>query len=166
MRVIRQIDDELAQNGAQQLRDDVRQHFAPREQAVDSLSEGHCRIDVCAGNAAEHHYREHHTKAIAHGDVQPSSVMTLGVLQLDVSHGAIAENHQDGSAEKLSCQLGKEGKFHCFFFSLRRTADMTAHGLLYDWNPFAEPATLIQLATEATCDCTLCPLTKPCQCCR
>ena len=40
VRVVGQVDDELAEQGTEQLGDDVRQHVAPREQAVDGLGDG------------------------------------------------------------------------------------------------------------------------------
>ena len=94
MRVVGQVDDELAEQGAEQLGDDVRQRIAPREQAVDGLGDGHGRVDVRAGDATEHKHREHDAEAVAHGDVQPAGVVTLGVLELDVGHGAVAEDHR------------------------------------------------------------------------
>ena len=124
MRVVSDVDDELAKQGAEQLGDDVRQHFIPGEQAVDGLSKGHGRVDMSAGYATEHEHREHDAEAIAHGDVQPAGVVALGVLELDVGHGAVAEDHQNGGAEELGGQLGKERVFHCFFFSLRRATGM------------------------------------------
>mgnify|MGYP006900614944 FL=1 len=124
VRVVGQVDDELAEQGAEQLSDDVRQHVAPREQAVDGLGDGHGRVDMSAGYATEHEHREHDAEAIAHGDVQPAGVVALGVLEFDIGHGTVAEDHQDGGAEELGGQLGIEGVFHCFFFSLRRAAGM------------------------------------------
>ena len=124
VRVVSDVDDELAEQGAEQLGNDVRQHVAPREQAVDGLGDGHGRVDVRAGDATEHEHREHDAEAVAHGDVQPAGVVTLGVLELDVGHGAVAEDHQNGGAEELGGQLGKERVFHCFFFSLRRATGM------------------------------------------
>ena len=94
MRVVSDVDDELAKQGAEQLGDDVRQHFIPGEQAVDGLSKGHGRVDMSAGYATEHEHREHDAEAIAHGDVQPAGVVALGVLELDVGHGAVAEDHR------------------------------------------------------------------------
>ena len=81
MRVVGQVDDELAEQGAEQLGDDVRQRIAPREQAVDGLGDGHGRVDVRAGDATEHKHREHDAEAVAHGDVQPAGVVALGVLE-------------------------------------------------------------------------------------
>ena len=124
VRVVSDVDDELAEQGAEQLGDDVRQHVAPREQAVDGLGDGHGRVDVRAGDATEHEHREHDAEAVAHGDVQPAGVVALGVLELNVGHGAIAEDHQNGGAEELGGQLGKERIIHCFFFSLRRATGM------------------------------------------
>lgn len=124
VRVVSMIDDELAEQGAEQLGDDVRQHVAPREQAVDGLGDGHGRVDVRAGDATEHEHREHDAEAVAHGDVQPAGVVALGVLELNVGHGAVAEDHQNGGAEELGGQLGKERIIHCFFFSLRRATGM------------------------------------------
>ena len=103
------------EQGAEQLGDDVRQHVAPREQAVDGLGEGHGRVDVGAGDATEHEHREHDAEAVAHGDVQPAGVVALGVLELNVGHGAVAEDHQNGGAEELGGQLGKERIIHCSF---------------------------------------------------
>ena len=114
----------LKEQGAEQLGDDVRQHVAPREQAVDGLGDGHGRVDVRAGDATEHEHREHDAEAVAHGDVQPAGVVALGVLELNVGHGAVAEDHQNGGTEELGGQLGKERIIHCFFFSLRRATGM------------------------------------------
>ena len=80
MRVVSDVDDELAEQGAEQLGDDVRQHVAPREQAVDGLGDGHGRVDVRAGDATEHEHREHDAEAVAHGDVQPAGVVALVFL--------------------------------------------------------------------------------------
>ena len=46
--------------------------------------EGHGRVDVGAGHAAEHEHREHDAETVAHGDVQPSGVVALRVLEFDV----------------------------------------------------------------------------------
>ena len=151
MRVIRQVHDELSQQCAKQLRHDVRQHVAPREQPVDRLGEGHGRVDVGAGHAAEHEHREHDAETVAHGDVQPSGVVALRVLEFDVGDRAIAEDHQDGGAEELGSQLGKEGIFHGFFFSLHRIADMAdCSRSLDDWISLVLPATQFRWVRKQT----------------
>ena len=151
MRVIRQVHDELSQQCAEQLRHDVRQHVAPREQPVDRLGEGHGRVDVGAGHAAEHEHREHDAETVAHGDVQPSGVVALRVLEFDVGDRAIAEDHQDGGAEELGSQLGKEGIFHGFFFSLHRIADMAdCSRSLDDWISLVLPATQFRWVRKQT----------------
>ena len=113
----------LKEQGAEQLGDDVRQHVAPREQAVDGLGDGHGRVDVRAGDATEHEHREHDAEAVAHGDVQPAGVVALGVLELNVGHGAIAEDHQNGGTEECGRKFDKSRVFHCCFlygfFSVR-----------------------------------------------
>ena len=80
------------------LGDDVRQDLVPREHAVDGLREGHGRVDVGAGDAAEHQDREHDAEAVAHGDVQPAGMVALGVFQFRVGDSAVAEDHQHGGA--------------------------------------------------------------------
>ena len=108
MRVVGDVDDELADDGAKQLGDDVRQHLVPWEQAVDGLGEGHGRVDVGAGDSAEHEHREHHAEAVAHGDVQPAGMMAFGVLEFDVGNGAVAEHHKDGGADEFGSQFDEK----------------------------------------------------------
>ena len=117
------VHDELSHQCAKQLRHDVRQHVAPREQAVDGLGDGHGRVDVGAGDAAEHQDREHDAEAVAHGDVQPAGMVALGVFQFRVGDSAVAEDHQHGGADEFRGKLGEECVFHCSFlycfFSIR-----------------------------------------------
>ena len=73
------------------------------------------------------------------------------VLEFDVGDRAIAEDHQDGGAEELGSQLGKEGIFHGFFFSLHRIADMAdCSRSLDDWISLVLPATQFRWVRKQT----------------
>ena len=115
VRQVGDVHDELARHCAEQLGDDVRQDLVPREHAVDGLREGHGRVDVGAGDAAEHQDREHDAEAVAHGDVQPAGMVALGVFQFRVGDSAVAEDHQHGGADEFRGKLGEECVFHCSF---------------------------------------------------
>ena len=120
MRVVADVDDELADRRAEDLRADVRQDLTPREHTVDGLCKRHRRVDVRAGDTTEHQYGEHDTKAVAHGDVDPASVMPFRVFQFDIGHCAIAEDHQYRGADELRRQPRKQRVFHCSSaFSMR-----------------------------------------------
>ena len=108
MRVVAHVHDELAHRGAENLRDDVRQHVRPREHAIDRLRDRHRRVDVRAGDATEHEHREHDAEAVAHGDVQPARIVALRILELDVRYCAVAEDHEHSGAHELGGQLGKQ----------------------------------------------------------
>ena len=112
VRVVGHEHDQLAHKRTEQLGDDIREHFTPGEHAVDGLGQRHGRVDVRAGDAAEHEHGEHDAEAIAHGDGQPAGMMALGVFQFHVRHGAVAEHHEDGRADEFGCQFGKERVFH------------------------------------------------------
>lgn len=113
--VIRQIaqhHDELADNRAQNLRNDVRQHFVPREHAVDCLADGHGRVDMRAGNAAEHEAGEHDAAGVADDDNNPAGVEFLGAFERHSGNGTIAEDQQDCRAEEFGKQTCSEGIIH------------------------------------------------------
>ena len=125
VRIVGDVYHELTGCGTEQLSDDVRQHQVPVEQAVHRLGDGHGRVDVRAGNATEHEHREHHTEAVAHGDVQPACMVALSVLQFNVRDSAVAEDHQNGGTEEFGRKFDKSRVFHCCFlycfFSVRIT---------------------------------------------
>ncbi|KAJ8577886.1 hypothetical protein ON010_g1317 [Phytophthora cinnamomi] len=96
--VLHDVDDEGADEGAQQLRDHVAGRLPPRQAAVHAVRERDGRVEVGAADALGAVDADEHADSPAHVDAEPRAVLLLRVGHL-VVHAHAEDDHDEGAEE-------------------------------------------------------------------
>ena len=96
------VDQNAADDTAEDLRDDVAGDQRPVKHAADRQCDGQRRVEACAGGFAEDKRGDHDRKAPGNGDLDGACALHAGLVEGHVCNDAVAEKDQHHCAKELT----------------------------------------------------------------
>ena len=96
------VDQNAADDTAEDLRDDIAGNQRPVEHAADSQRDGQRGVETRAGGFAEDERGDHDRKAPCKGDLDRACALHAGLVEGHVCNDAVAEQDQHHCAKELT----------------------------------------------------------------
>ena len=96
------VDENAADDTAEDLCDDVAGNQRPVKHAADRQCDGQRRVEACAGGFAEDKRGDHDRKAPGNGDLDGACALHAGLVEGHVCNDAVAEKDQHHCAKELT----------------------------------------------------------------